>query len=417
MSPRFPRVPEAPRLRPSRRAFLECGAAALGATVLTRRAAVAPAPATLQAIPDQSGRVMTVRGLIDPSELGPTLMHEHLFIRFTLPTDQPERWARLGLRVPETPEELALWNQPFTVRDRLKLMGVFYRNQDAYNLDDVATAVSEVQAYQALGGRTIVDVTTTGIGPHPEKIREVGERTGINVGMGTGFYRYAWHPSDMARRSIDDLTAHMVRELTTGFGNTGIRAGIIGEIPAETIEFSPKESDEVRVLRAAARASRLTGAAITVHSDLRRVHRLHTAVDVLEDAGADLSRVVLGHMTHEAAGQPGLLESLVARGVYVQFDILGNPLDVEIPTRPMVDAIERLIMRGHSERILVSQDVCTKMQLLQNGGYGFTFVASILVPWLRRQGVPSPAIDNLLIHNPRRVLTFVAPDRAPQRPG
>lgn len=355
---------------------------------------------------------MTVRGLIDPAALGPTLMHEHLFIRQTLPVEEPERWARLGLRVPQTPEELALWNQPFAVRDRLKLMGVFYRNRDAYTLDDVATAVSEVAAYQALGGRTIVDVTTTGIGPYPEKIREVVERTGINVVMGTGFYRYAWHPASLARRSIDELVAHMVQELTVGFGTTGIRAGIIGEIPAETIEFEPKESDEVRVLRAAARASRLTGAAITVHSDLRRMHRLHTAVDILQDEGADLSRVVLGHMTHDAAGQPGLLESLLARGVYVQFDILGNPLDVEIPTRPMVDAIERLIMRGHAERILVSQDVCTKMQLLRNGGYGFTFVHTILVPWLRRQGVTARAIDDLLVNNPRRVLTFVAPGRA-----
>jgi phosphotriesterase-related protein len=358
---------------------------------------------------------MTVRGLIDPAELGPTLMHEHLFIRFTLPFDEPERWARLGLRVPRTPEELALWNQPFTVRDRMKLMGVFYRNRDAYTLDDVATTVSEVQAYQALGGRTIVDVTTTGIGPHPEKIREVVERTGINVVMGTGFYRYAWHPADLAQRSIDDLAAHMVRELTVGFGSTGIRAGIIGEIPAETIEFEPKESDEVRVLRAAARASRLTGAAITIHGDMRRMQHLHTAVDILEREGADLSRVILGHMTHEAAGQPGLLESLLARGVYLQFDILGNPLYLDLPTRPMVDAIERLIQLGHSERVLVSQDVCTKMQLVRNGGYGFTFVHTALVPWLRRRGVMPGAIDNLLVNNPRRVLTFAAPEGAAGR--
>jgi len=146
------------------------------------------------------------------------------------------------------------------------------------------------------------------------------------------------------------------------------------------------------------------------------MQHLHTGVDILEEEGADLSRVVLGHMTHEAASRPTLLESLLARGVYVQFDILGNPLDVAIPTRPMVDAIESLIMRGHSERVLVSQDVCTKMQLLQNGGYGFTFVHSVLVPWLRQRGVTTRAIDNLLVHNPRRVLTFVKPGPA-ARPG
>ena len=31
-------------------------------------------------VPDMAGKVMTVRGPVDPDELGPTLMHEHLFI-------------------------------------------------------------------------------------------------------------------------------------------------------------------------------------------------------------------------------------------------------------------------------------------------------------------------------------------------
>ena len=33
-------------------------------------------------VPNMAGKVMTVRGPMDPDVLGPTLMHEHLFIIF-----------------------------------------------------------------------------------------------------------------------------------------------------------------------------------------------------------------------------------------------------------------------------------------------------------------------------------------------
>ena len=380
----------------ARRPLVEIGTAALGFSSAVAVTGLAQGIS----VPDQSGRAMTVLGPIDPAQLGPTLMHEHLFIRFWVPLEEPERWSRLGLRRPETAEELAIWNAPFTARDRMKLLTYFQRNREGFTLDDLPTAVSEVQAYQALGGRTIVDVTTTGLNPQPEKLREVAKRTGANVVAGTGFYRRAWHPADMGQRSLDDLTQFVVREIAVGMGTTGIRAGIIGEIPAEDLVFEPRESDEVRVLRAAARASRLTGAAITLHSDFQKMKNLHTSVDILEEEGADLSRVVVGHIASVASADLSFLESLLRRGVYLQFDVLGNPLDLAIPNRPMVDAIEALIERGYSRRILVSHDVCTKFQLREYGGYGFTFVQSVLIPHLLGRGVSTRAITEITVENP-----------------
>ena len=213
----------------------------------------------------------------------------------------------------------------------------------------------------------------------------------------------------MAKRSLDDLTQFMVKEVTNGIGGSDARAGIIGEIPAEHLVFEPRESDEVRVLRAAARASRLTGAAISLHSDFSNLQHLNTSVDVLEEEGADLTRVIVGHIASTAAADLDLLESLRRRGVYLQFDVLGNPWELELPNPPMLAAIEALIKRGHSKRILVSHDVCTKYQLLEYGGYGFTYVHSVLLPRLRQRGVSERAITNIMVDNPRRVLTFVKP--------
>ncbi len=371
-------------------------------------------------VPDQSGKVMTVTGAISPSRLGDTLMHEHLLLKLALPLDQPERWVKLGrfmasgarktwLTPPATPEELALWHMPFTVRNRGKLSLPQYGllNEDNWTLDDMGVAIREVQAYQELGGQTIVDVTTIGLGRQPEKIRAIAEKTGVNIVLGTGFYNDAWHPKDMSERSLLNLTKVMVREIAEGIGNTNIRAGLIGEIPVDDIGAQPENSDKTRVLQAAARASRLTGAAISLHGDFREIQHLHPAIDILEAEGADLSRVVMGHITAVAAADIAFLESLLQRGIYLQFDLLGYSVAGLSPIE--MEAIETLIKRGYSKQLLVSQDVCTKAQLKENGGFGFTFVHSVLLPYLRQQDVSGAAITDLLQNNPKRVLTFVKP--------
>ena len=60
----------------------------------------------------------------------------------------------------------------------------------------------------------------------------------------------------MAGRSEDDLTREMIDDITVGVGNTGIKSGIIGEIGCTW----PLHDNERKVLRAAARAQKETGA-------------------------------------------------------------------------------------------------------------------------------------------------------------
>ena len=72
-------------------------------------------------------------------------------------------------------------------------------------------------------------------------------------------------------------------------------AGIIGEIGMS----EPLAPVEERALRAAARAARATGAAISVHRPRRtrwRWTRRFRAADILGSEGADLSRVIMSHM-------------------------------------------------------------------------------------------------------------------------
>jgi len=368
-------------------------------------------------IPDRSGVAMTVDGPLAPERLGAVMPHEHLLIDLTKSYPPPRARDAADAASPAFADRERLWAAPFTARLRGRLLAnMFGSNRDALILDDEANALAELRELKAAGGGTLVDVTTYAMGRNPVKLQRLSRESGVAIVMGAGLYRRAYHPPDIDRLSVDDLTERMVREVVEGVDGTGIRAGIIGEIGAEDVTTAPLDSNEVRVLRAAARASRLTGAAITLHNLIGRNIVWHSALEILEAEGADLSRVVMGHVTADSAADFGFLESLLARGVYLEFDTLGAPFAVGIPeidNRPNVVAIRELVRRGHADRILLSQDVCTKYQLSQFGGQGYGFVLTNLVPWLRANGVTQRDIDLMTKINPARVLTFARPRPLP----
>jgi phosphotriesterase-related protein len=365
--------------------------------------------------PGATGRIMTVLGPIEPGELGTTLTHEHIFIDFTLPLDQPARWKMANRRFPRTAEDFGIWNMPVTdPAHRAFLIRNAWENRDMLLLQDVETSVAEVLQFKAAGGDAIVDVTSIGIGRDPRKLLEVARRSGLHIVMGAGWYRPAWHPEGHEARSVESLTEEIVRDLTVGVGDTGIRAGIIGEVSAMNVVTEPEDSVEARGIRAAARASRMTGAAITLHQWYRDGTNLQRTLDLIEREGGDLSRVIVGHMDGVTSQDLGTLRKLLDRGVTLEFDLLGTPFRLNIPVmaeRPMVDAVVALIREGYGERLLLSHDVCTKFQQARYGGNGFTYVAIEVVPYLRQHGITDEQVRRLLVDNPRRLLTL-----APARP-
>jgi phosphotriesterase-related protein len=163
------------------------------------------------------------------------------------------------------------------------------------------------------------------------------------------------------------------------------------------------------VLRAAAQASRRTGAAISLAGPIPG-EILRRALDVLESEGADLARVIVGGLDPLAA-ETERLEQLLARGVYLQFDMLGRYSHVRSRSsdRDVAAAVVALVRRGHARRILLSQDVRTKIQLKTYGGTGYSFVFEQFVPYLRRLGLTGDEIETILATNPARMLTLAEP--------
>jgi len=169
-------------------------------------------------------QIMSVTGPVLPGDLGVVLPHEHVF------ADLVREYRGTGL------------------------------------LNDEHLACRELEAFAAAGGTTLVDLTLDEIGRNPPALRRVAEAAGVTIIMGCGHYRdpyldRAWFD----RHTVEAIADEMVRDVEEGVRDTGIRAGIIGEIGADKWYISAAEE---RSFRAAARAHRRTGLATLLLNEL-----------------------------------------------------------------------------------------------------------------------------------------------------
>jgi phosphotriesterase-related protein len=300
--------------------------------------------------------IQTVRGPVAPAALGRALMHEHVLCDF------------------------------YRVTGHLDHL-----------LNDEDLAVDELAALVRAGGAALVEVTTPDLGRDPGGLRRVSERTGLHVVMGTGWYRQAYYPGEIDRRSTDDLAAQMIRELVDGVAGPGIRAGVIGEIGASRDTLSAQEE---RALRAAGRAQRATGAPLTTHASLYPVGLAQLAV--LREEGVDPARVIIGHC--DTYLDRDYHRAVLRAGAYVQFDTVGrthiNPDDRR------ADALVALLREGWAERLLLSSDRCYRSDLRAFGGPGYAVVFTWFFEQLRARGVGDAELDVMTIDNPARVLAW-----------
>jgi phosphotriesterase-related protein len=335
-------------------------------------------------------QVMTVLGAIDPTQMGVTLMHEHLLLDATPWFQAREEATKRVLAAKTVSIEMlgALRNDPFLCRDNCQLL-------------NEAVAIEEVTQFQRGGGQTLIDPTCRGIGRDPKALQRISRATGLHIIMGCGYYLEPAHPPHVKQMSVEAIAQEIQQDVELGVD--GVRAGIIGEIGVSK-DFTPEEE---KSLRGAARAQARTGVPLEVH--LPGWERLGGRVlDVVAEEGADLRRTILCHMNPSGRHLEYQAE-LARRGAWLEYDMIGmdfyyadqsaqSPSDEE-----NVRAIDRLKQSGFLSQVLISQDVFVKIQLVRYGGTGYAHILEYFVPRLKRHGFTDADIQQLLVENPRRV--------------
>ena len=350
-----------------------------------------------------TGKVQTVLGPISPEQLGVTLCHEHL-----LSDGSP-------INAPQPPEEVSardLYFKPLS----LETVGLI-RYYGAPNLEDrrlldVNMAIEEAVLYRQHGGDSLVDATPIGLGRDPVGLAVISRATGLNIVMGGSYYTWRVHPADMDTRSEDELVEEFVRDVTEGVGDTGVKTGVLGEVGCSW----PLADNERKVLRATGRAQQITGAPITIHPGQGDERAPFEILEVLDGVGADLTRVVMGHIERTVFRNDTFLR-LAESGCYIEWDLFGREdsfhalnLKIELPGEgARIDQIGRLSSQGFADKVLISHDIGSKRHLVKYGGHGYYYILRNTVPRMRNHGFSEEAIRGILVENPRRMLTFSEP--------
>jgi len=326
--------------------------------------------------------VETVRGPVDVTDLGVTLMHEHVFV---LSTEHVQNYG-----------DGAWWDEDARVAD----------------------AVVKLNAAAAKGIRTIVDPTVWGLGRDVARIRRVAAQVdGLHIVVATGLYAYEELPHQYAYRGPgllldmpEPMVTDFVRDITVGIATTGVKAAFL-KCCVEAAGLTPGVE---RIARAVARTHVETGAPITVHtSGPAQSGRL--AVDLFGKEGVDLTKVVIGH-----AGDSNDLDYLMAladTGATLGMDRFG--LDLFNPTADRVATIAALAAQGYADRMVLSHDancfidyfgaVHDAARAAATPNWHYEFIADDVLPALRAAGVTDAQLGQMLVDNPRRYFTRSRP--------
>lgn len=321
---------------------------------------------------------------------GHTLPHEHILLDLRVWWEGPGDWRDLDPTgqdlLPETQDAVSRRPQGVT-RENLVLA-------DSY------LAAKELREARASGCQLLVDLTCQGLHPQPHQARIAAQLAGLDIVLGVG--RYLGPTLDKAERHIDaqTLAARWIHQANDGID--GLLPGIIGEIgTSEAIT-----SDEVTSLRAAAWTQQTTGLAINVHVHPYARQALH-ALQILDNEGADLSRVVISHCDGELDLR--WLQRVLDTSCYAEFDQFGTGPHRLIQGRgypsdhDRIRALAELCDRGYAERLLLSHDICMRSSLRHNGGCGYAHLAEAVAPLLIRT-VGEQTVHQLMNVNPLRLL-------------
>lgn len=343
------------------------------------------------------GRIQTVLGLIEPAELGVTLPHEHLMSDGT------------GWFVePEDSFERAMAYKPVTVDILWWLTYHRFTNLDDMMCMDEDEAVEEIMHFKLAGGNSVVEMSNIGLGRAPKSLVRIARRTGLNIIMGSGYYIDCALPDYMDDLSEDEIVEQIVRDIEEGVGNSGICAGLIGEIGCTW----PLSDNERKSLRASARAQKLTGAALNIHPGQHEDSAMQ-AVRIVEEAGADLSKTTIDHIDRAVRERDNRI-ALARTGVYLEYDLFGRegyyPLEhrkIDLPNdHARINEIMDLMSLGYTKQLLISQDIWNKTQRRRYGGWGFAHIMDNTLPVMRAKGMTEDDIRTIMVDNPARLFAF-----------
>lgn len=296
--------------------------------------------------------IFTVKGPVNPEDLGGSLTHEHIMSNFgAVPLEAGQY------------DERALFRQVIPYLRKLKSMGV----------------------------NSIFDCTSAYFGRQPEILKTIADSTGLNIITNTGYYGAAndkYVPEFAIDASAVQIAEAWISEFENGIGDSAIKPGFI---KLAFDDGAPSELD-VKLFEAGVITHLETDMTLAVHTGNNK-EAVEEQLRILNKYNVSLDNWVWVH-----ASQLNDVEYLLktaSGGAWISLDGVK-----ESNVQEYIEILKRFQAEKLLHRVLLSHD--------GNGFPGggkirpFTSVLEHLIPAMRDSGFTSQEVGQIIIHNPKR---------------
>jgi phosphotriesterase family protein len=263
---------------------------------------------------------------------------------------------------------------------------------DDCRLDCKNETIEEFKKLYENGVRNITEVTNIGMGRDVNYIKEVSEKSGINVICATGFYKEPFYPEFVYEKNEKELSEIMKNDILKGIDGTDIKAGIIGEIGSSKDIIT---ETELKVFKSAIITHLETGVPITTHTSLGTMG--HEQVRLFKEYKVNTDKIVIGHV--DLSGNVEYILEMLYNGVYVEFDTIGK--NNYLPDDIRIEMLKEIEKRKLIDRVFLSMDITRKSNMEYKGGIGYNYIFNVFIPKLKEAGIKENSIEKMLKINPQ----------------
>lgn len=304
--------------------------------------------------------IMGVLGPIKPSDVGTTLIHEHVMADF---------------------------------------IGAAQTGPHRYKVDEVVAKALPYLLELKKSCNTFVDCTPAYLGRDARVLKRCAEESGLNIITTTGYYGALGEkflPEHAYTETVEQLTERWVNEWKNGIDDTGVRPGII----KTSVDAGPLRPIYKKILTSVAATHLQTGLSISVHTG-DGIAAMEW-MELFKKNGVHPSAFRWVHTQNEKDKKYHLRATKM--GAWLEFDGINASDDANIAEH--VSFVKHMRDNGYLKQVLVSQDAGWYNVGDKDGGNfrGFTGIFEKFIPALKAAKFTQNEIDQLLVKNPRETL-------------
>ena len=313
------------------------------------------------------GKVRTILGDIDASQLGFTMPHEHIL------TDPKG--------------------------DGTKAVG---EEGADHALNVLELSLAMCNEYKAAGGGTLVEATPKTWGRNTPGMVHCSKESGVHVIACCGVIceEHGMDPKT-SEMSINQIADEMIHDITVGMDGTTHKAGWI-KVGTAYMHITPNEE---KYIRAGARAAMKTGVPLHAHTTNGTMGIEIT--EILKSEKFDMERMIIAHVDRNP--DVWYHREMLKTGVYLIYDGPGKAK--YYPDSIRIEVLRQLVADGYEDKLMMCNDMGRRSHhKVYGGGPGLPWIKERFLPRLINDEGFAPEVVHKFMHdNPQRIYSMVDP--------